>query len=89
MRLLSTQNVASMYVHMMIVCVHCKCNLVGIVSWCIVYFVGFQYWELLAHLLYSLEGREEHEIAEQQLEDELQWLSSAPAAVEDDDRVPF
>ena len=51
------------------------------------FFVAIQYWELLAHLLYSLEGEDEHEIAEQQLEDELQWLSSAPAAVDDDDRV--
>ena len=49
--------------------------------------MAIQYWELLAHLLYSLEGEDEHEIAEQQLEDELQWLSSAPAAVDDDDRV--
>ena len=54
---------------------------------CSVCFVGTQYWELLAHLLHSLEGEEEHEIAEQQLEDELQWLISAPAAVDDDDRV--
>lgn len=45
------------------------------------------FWELLGHLFCTIEGEEEREIAEQQLEDELQWLKTAPPAVDDDDRL--
>lgn len=45
------------------------------------------FWELLGHLFSTIEGAEDREMAEQQLEDELHWLKTAPPAVDDDDRL--
>ncbi|KAH7405461.1 hypothetical protein KP509_15G071100 [Ceratopteris richardii] len=45
------------------------------------------FWELLAHLFCNIEGTEEHELAKQQLDEELLWLETAPTAVDDDDRL--
>ncbi|MCO5596319.1 hypothetical protein L7F22_050380 [Adiantum nelumboides] len=45
------------------------------------------FWDLVAHLFCTIEDAEDRELAQQQLEDELQWLQSAPSAVDDDDRL--
>eukprot|EP01018_Ginkgo_biloba_P002353 Gb_35991 [translate_table: standard] len=45
------------------------------------------FWELLGQLFYSIEGSEEYSIAQKQLNDELCWLETAPAAVDDEDKL--
>ncbi|KAH9300739.1 hypothetical protein KI387_012322 [Taxus chinensis] len=45
------------------------------------------FWELLGQLFYGIEDPEEHNLAHKQLKDELLWLETAPAAVDEEDKL--
>jgi len=45
------------------------------------------FWELLGQLLFNIEDPEEYSLAQKQLDDELRWLETAPAAVDEEDKL--
>lgn len=45
------------------------------------------FWELLGQLLFNIEDPEEYSLAQKQLDDELHWLETAPAAVDEEDKL--
>ncbi|XP_057829363.2 uncharacterized protein LOC131040449 isoform X2 [Cryptomeria japonica] len=45
------------------------------------------FWELLGQLFYGIEDPEEHNLAQNQLKEELLWLETAPAAVDEEDKL--
>uniref|UniRef100_A0A0C9RVX6 TSA: Wollemia nobilis Ref_Wollemi_Transcript_10197_2281 transcribed RNA sequence n=1 Tax=Wollemia nobilis TaxID=56998 RepID=A0A0C9RVX6_9CONI len=45
------------------------------------------FWELLGQLFYRIEDPEEYGLAQKQLKDELLWLDTAPAAVDEEDKL--